>query len=354
MFNPPPKRRRTSLSTTFHARNGGSDTSFLAANTPGISFDGGSDTEDDNDEETAQHYLDKMTDDTNRPMQTVFGFDVDVWKSYGGTVYADVNEQTKKQLRDLELWGPRKDGKAKAEVEGGKRKREEEDLEGRFKDVQSPSSSSAPKSSIPNLHRQTSSFPATPSSPQSQKYSNGTITYPTLPPIPPIPEYPPLQLSAPVPKPLPPPAEYRQRTQGSMQFNRGSAGIDPLGAYNRPIQPLRARALRTENLRAVASPILQQGTQGVVENLRGAAVLLPRTPEGEQRRVGILSTLYGGARRIVSGSFGSFEAVLPHRFDGRAYRLGPKGEGGGHCEKKGEDKGDGKPSPFKGSPWLRH
>jgi hypothetical protein len=60
-------------------------------------------------------------------------------------------------------------------------------------------------------------------------------------------------------------------------------------------------------------------------------------------------------RRIVSGSFGSFEARPHSRFEERAYRLGPAGErpaGNGSRENENEN-GMIKVDKFKGKWWLR-
>lgn len=122
------KRRKLELFNTISVLNGGSDDDLVTpSNTPAeIVEDGGSDTEDEdaNDaEETAQYYLNKMHDDTNRVKQTVFGDGVEVWKSHGGTIYADLTDQVKRDIREKETWN----AEAMATVAGGlKRKMGEE------------------------------------------------------------------------------------------------------------------------------------------------------------------------------------------------------------------------------------
>lgn len=245
---PPPKRRR--LFTNFRVRNGGSNTSFL---TPGLlrtaEDAAGSSTDEEENEDLAQYYLDKMTDDTNRRVETVFGKGVDVWKSFGGTVYADLDEREKRRERERDIWGKRKRGDEK----GRGIVRAEKD-EGKKVGV------------VEN---------------QATKPNIALMLKPDFP--------------------LPPVVQYRHRREEETQFHRGSAGIDPLGNYNRPVKLLPKRA------RHPAAPLADTSVVGT-----DAAPDVP-------------VAALGGARRIVSGSFGSFDEVPRGRFDERAYRLGPKG-----------------------------
>jgi hypothetical protein len=122
------KRRKLSLFNTVRARNGGANDELITlSNTPSTDIDAGSDTEDEGDEETAQFYLCKMTDvDNSKPKETVFGEGVEVWKSHGGTIYADLTDKVKRKIREEELWGQ----EAKEKVQGGlKRKAGEEAAE---------------------------------------------------------------------------------------------------------------------------------------------------------------------------------------------------------------------------------
>jgi hypothetical protein len=110
------KRRKLSLFSTIRIRNGGANTSHITpANTPETAADSGSDTEDEGDEATAQFYLNKMSDDTERKRETVFGDGVEVWTSHGGTVYADLTDEVKRRKKESELWGE----EARQKVEGG-------------------------------------------------------------------------------------------------------------------------------------------------------------------------------------------------------------------------------------------
>jgi hypothetical protein len=117
------KRQKLSFFATIRARNGGSPDSFL---TPSSSSpptnDDGSDTEEEDNTKLEEEYLNKMTDDTDRPKQTVFGEGVEVWTSHGGTVYADVNDKIKRAQREKEIWSA--EARSKVSV-GSKRKFEE-------------------------------------------------------------------------------------------------------------------------------------------------------------------------------------------------------------------------------------
>lgn len=68
-----------------------------------------------------------------------------------------------------------------------------------------------------------------------------------------------------------------------------------------------------------------------------------------------LGNMIDGTRRIVSGSFGSFDGGEVDRFVERRYRLLPEHMGGAR-EKSGQggdrDR-DGKPGKLKGRPWLK-
>ncbi len=134
----------------------------------------GSETDEEDNEDTAQHYLNKMTDDTDRKVETVFGKGVEVWKSFGGTVYADVDDETRKKLRDEELWGKkRKEKREKKEKEkrkgkcGGSVDRQGKMLEGRFDLLRNSTfGSGSGSTSTPSLTH--------------SSYTNGSISYPLL------------------------------------------------------------------------------------------------------------------------------------------------------------------------------
>lgn len=120
------KRRKLSLFHTMRVCNGGASPSHITPfDTPLADIDPGSDTENEDDEETAQFYLNKMADDTNRPKETVFGEGVEVWKSHGGTIYADLTDKVKRKMREEELWGQ----EAREKVEGGLKRKVGEEQE---------------------------------------------------------------------------------------------------------------------------------------------------------------------------------------------------------------------------------
>jgi hypothetical protein len=116
---PKPKRRKLSLHTV---RNGGSTDSFIPPDALAFAADAGSDTEEEDNTVLEEEFLNRMTDDTDKKVETVFGKDIEVWKSHGGTVYADINDKVKRKMREQELWGD--DQKAKVHV-GSKRKAED-------------------------------------------------------------------------------------------------------------------------------------------------------------------------------------------------------------------------------------
>ncbi|KAF7570416.1 hypothetical protein PtrM4_104180 [Pyrenophora tritici-repentis] len=81
------------------------------------------------------------------------------------------------------------------------------------------------------------------------------------------------------------------------------------------------------------------------------------TPSSAGGRLGFVSSLAGGARRMISDSFGGPEDGPVDWFDDRGYRFGQKGDGEQN-DYKGKGKAEesdegGKPNPFKGRPWLR-
>ncbi|KAH8725869.1 hypothetical protein GQ44DRAFT_759248 [Phaeosphaeriaceae sp. PMI808] len=89
--------------------NGGRDCSpddpIVYSGAPAPEMDSGSDTEEDNDDERDQLYLNKQVEeDPNRKHETVFGPGVDVWKSFGGHVYTEINDKVKRKMRQEELW----------------------------------------------------------------------------------------------------------------------------------------------------------------------------------------------------------------------------------------------------------
>jgi hypothetical protein len=342
---PAPKRRKLSHFDIFRGRNGGRSTSFLTtSNTDIMNTTHGSETDEQDDEDEAQEYLNKMTDDTDRKVETVFGKGVDVWKSFGGTVYADVNDQIKKKHRDEALWGKkRKRGRGAADEQA-------KILAKRFDSLPNSTSSSG---SAPT--------PASDSAPTPgltlSTYTDSTISYPSLPSeydtslpntptaseweIFPVSQSQEEDFSA-------APLEYRPL--GNKSFEPESAGLEMPGSFDRPIKPLPARVHRVEGVRKMDTAGLQS-----IPPHQHTPNAIP-APPASASNTGLLGSMLGGARRMISGSFGSFDGREVDRFDERRYRLLPgtlreaaeenqDGGGGG-----GEDK---KPDKFKGRPWLR-
>ncbi|KAL6702841.1 hypothetical protein ACN47E_000868 [Coniothyrium glycines] len=356
---PPPAKRLKPF-----ARNGGHQDSYISHALPSPSQNNGSDTEPDDDNEArAQFYLNKMTDIPSENPVTVFGRGVDVWTSRSGTIYADVNDRVKQKQREKELWGGDKRRKAEAEMEQQKaqqmaiyqKKQQTATLQKQRKTGVVPPHTSAPSTSAlrPSAPRPSAPSASAPSTPapnpplattqttplKTPTYADTTITYPGRPvnifawaathqhahaascpnPDPPSAILPPPPISQPA-SPLPTitqvPLGHRTRHPGDSQFHHSSAGIDPLGAHNRPLAglPSRGRAGRAAGK--------------------------------------------GRGRVIVSGSFGSFDGAVG-RFDERAYRMGPgalkRAGGGGEEKEKGEGEGDVSKGldVFKGKPWLK-
>jgi hypothetical protein len=331
--NPAKKFRKLSPPTTRIRKGGGLTSHITPADTPVI--DPGSDTEDECDEELAQYYLNKMTDDTDRKKETVFGEGVEVWTSFGGTLYADITDDVRRKMREEELWG--QGALDKVEVGGRKRKIGGGEGERVTKKMELN----------PDAHKRSADIDA---------HARPLHT----------------------PNPTTP---YPDRDPEATHFHHSSAGINPLGAHARPIKPLPKRRLPLSTPQ-VTSSATRVGIQGPSPPLayplpRSSQVPHPHTSQTSNTHtkghVQITPTPGRGEvpttpsdrvhplpavrpSRIVSGSFGSFDGSGQGRFDERKYRLGPKGDGG---KKDEEDKGKGKGKGekgldlFKGKPWLR-
>jgi hypothetical protein len=98
---PAQKWRKFSVFDEVRVRDGGNITYFAPASDHA---DNGSDTEDENDEEINQLYLNKMSDNTDRMTETVFGEGVEVWRSHGRTVYANLTNKVKRKMREEAIW----------------------------------------------------------------------------------------------------------------------------------------------------------------------------------------------------------------------------------------------------------
>ncbi|KAH7083659.1 hypothetical protein FB567DRAFT_550700 [Paraphoma chrysanthemicola] len=304
---PAPKRRKLSLIDTLRVRNGGSIDSFISLTAPGLGADSGSDTEEEDNSALEEEYLNRMTDDTDRKIETVFGEDIDVWKSMGGTVYADVNDKIKRKMREKELWGNGQMDKVKV---GDKRKAEKitvsfkEDEETGDADVIGKKGKG------------------------KKKVEKKAIQ----PPIPTSPSAPP------------------------SIFNP----FDPEGAHARPIKPLPKRASKTATTPSILSSLGRVNMEGKAQSshthnpniyqgaspaagftnhdVDGVQLQLPlplpahlylhgrfASPTAQRNR-DQASTACLPSRRVVSGSFGSFDGAQAGRFDERPYRLLQKGE----------------------------
>ncbi|KAI4652170.1 hypothetical protein J4E93_002367 [Alternaria ventricosa] len=333
-------RRKMSLFDTFRGRNGGSSTSFITTSNTGImDTTHGSETDEEDNEDEAQEYLNKMTDDTNRKVETVFGKGVEVWKSFNGTMYADVTDKVKRKQRDEELWGKKRkrggaDGQGKV-------------LEQRFDSLRNSTSSSSSTS--------TAASTPVPDLPQST-YSDSTISYPSLPTrydtsLPSTPtasewEIFPLRPSQETDFPATP-LEYKSLSR-TISEPEGT-GTSLSGSFNRPIKPLPARVHRMEGLQ------MTDATSTSPQSGRSNSQVQPVTPP-PSTPTSFLGGMLGGARRVISGSFGTFESAQADRFDERRYRLLPGsfsevGEKQSHGD--GEEDQDAKYDKVEGRPWLR-
>ncbi|KAF2031171.1 hypothetical protein EK21DRAFT_88305 [Setomelanomma holmii] len=350
---PAPKRRKLSLNATLRVRNGGSTDSFIPSTAPALNTDDGSDTEEEHNSALEEEYLNRMAEDTDKKVETVFGKDLEVWKSFRGTVYADINDRVKQKMCAQELWTEEK--KAKVHV-GSKRKAEE--ITTSFKDD------------------------------DEGKKTKGKGKAKKEP-------------STPIPAQIPT-SPYPPRSPSDTIFHHGSAGIDPAGAHARPLKPLPKRKT------AHSTPLSGLGHVGMEGLCRGVLGALmewwqddlmsvhidswrrrksPPSPaerrdsvhsqphklqpileeeEGEHHPSKIYSTLSSPGldtrihrplppappvpqirpAKIISGSF---DEGPTSRFDERPYRLLP-----GHIQDVTKEEGkENKPNPFRGKPWLR-
>ncbi|KAH7067579.1 hypothetical protein BKA63DRAFT_120697 [Paraphoma chrysanthemicola] len=300
-----PKRRKLSLITTLRVRNGGSTDSFISPNAPALGADSGSDTEEEDNSALEEEYLNRMTDDTDRKIETVFGEDIDVWKSMGGTVYADVKDKVKRKMREQELWGNGQKDKVKV---GDKRKAEKITVS--FQDDEEPGDADV----IGKKGK------------GKKKAGKKGIQLPI-----------PTSSSA-------PPSIFNP-------FN-------PEGAHARPIKPLPKRAAKNAATPSIFSSLGRVNMEGktqyphthnpntsqsaspaarsIIHDVDGVQLPLPlpahlhlhghfATPTAQANR-DRASTAFLPSRRVVSGSFGSFDGVNAGRFDERPYRLLQKGK----------------------------
>ena len=441
----PHKRQKTttmkpSLFDTNRVRNCGSNESFLSTETTGLmDYTGaGSDTEEEDNTELENEYLDKMSDDTDRPVETCFGWGVNVWRSFSGsgTIYADVDDRVKKMMRDEQIWGKKKTLGAGAgeKRQRGAGKNDQENADAVLKmgfsgkvpvackydremnysrQVKLPIEDKAEDENKSLNKKQVSDKKQGPDEENTPAtYTDGNITYPELPQLSglsELPQLPPLLDAPPSPtlsewnsfhvspsqmedirEPISAsdtllPSPYHLQHPNDTQFHRRSTSIDPVvGNSNRPIKPLPARAQgqvmeasSPSSLDAVtnvpsstgAEMSIHAGTPSSLSTSSTAPVTDapsstytgPSTPSLPGNSWNAFGLQTDRARRIVSGSFGSFEGRPLDRFDERAYRLAQKGDDKNKSKGKGKAKEDGKdsddkddkPNPFKGRPWLR-
>ncbi|EDU48818.1 hypothetical protein PtrSN002B_010881 [Pyrenophora tritici-repentis] len=402
------------------ARNCGADNSFLSTETTGM-MDytcGGSSTEEEDMTEIENEYRNRMTtDNTDRPAETIFGKGVKVWKSFSGSgrIYADLEDHIKKQQREKLLW---KDEKQKLGMgAGGKRKRGEkmtnEGVSGLpVKYAREMDYSMQVKTETSDedqmLTDQMSDKKQSSNHNEPGTYTDGNITYPDLPvlintfvantgiDLPPSPTESEwnrtFQLSMsqvedvrePIPAPDTLPPELLRQALNENMFHHGSAGVHRIGNLNQAVQSADeyARDLHMADSDLYGSSSMGDTGAGVSSS-SGLETLSPATgvttpssldkdpitgddfmafchrdtPSSAGGRLGFVSSLAGGARRMISDSFGGPEDGPVDWFDDRGYRFGQKGDGEQN-DYKGKGKAEesdegGKPNPFKGRPWLR-
>lgn len=239
------------------------------------------DTEEEDNAEFEQYYLAKRNSE-ERDVGTVFGNGIGVWKSYGGTVNTYIVSETV----NGEVMMPRKRKRAQrfkvSFLEQGTR-------EGLGEDVDA--------ASVRRAQCKIDHIP---------EPSNSILSI----------------RPAPVPAPITA-LRARDPTNVSTIFHRGSAAINPLGVYTRPLAQLAHTRKRPRP--ETAQPEAQPSTSGALLTSPPGPVQPP-----EKRR------------RVVSGSFGTFEGA-PGRFDERPYRLLP-----GRRDRKEDER-----SVFKARPSLK-
>ncbi|CBX96637.1 hypothetical protein LEMA_P109020.1 [Plenodomus lingam JN3] len=256
------KRRKIDLFATHRARNGGADDSFLdPTSNPNLNLPSGSDTESEPDQEvTAQKYLNmKRDDDADRPVETVFGPDVNLRRSKGGTMYAeqvrgDGGKRKRRALREGE-------DKVEVRMEQGRDKAKDDGIEEQSGNLYP----SLPPSLFTHL------FPPLPA----------TVSFSTPQP-PAIPSSPPISS-------ILPPFLHPARNPTATKFHHSSAAIDPRGAYNRPIRPLPRRSEQSKvdkKSEAATQRIVSGSFESIGEDLRGGDRFRERGYRLQQSRGG--------------------------------------------------------------------
>ncbi|KAH8624810.1 hypothetical protein IG631_20275 [Alternaria alternata] len=277
------------------ARNGGNSTSFVSTSNTGIMDITFGSTTDEEDYDTEQQYLNKMVNDTDRKVETVFGKGVDVWKSFNGTVYADVNDGIKRQRRDEEIWGKKKGKRKRATVEkekGGGQLEQRFDSLRNLKSISGSGSTSTPTS-------EWEVFPV-----RQSQYDDFSGT----------------------------PLEYKST-------NNSDRTSKPLSSHSpRPQSFQTARTTSHQSTSPHSHPSSSQPHS-----------IIPSPPAD------VFGNTIDGTRRIVPESFGSFDGGQVDRFVERRYRLLPEhmGRAEGNSGQDRDGDRDGKPDKLKGRPRLR-
>ena len=317
------KRQKMSLFDNPRARNGGNSTSFVSTSNTGIMDTTFGSTTDEEDDDTEQQYLNKMVDDTDRKVETVLGKGVDVWKSFNGTVYADINDGIKRQRRDEEIWGKKKGKRKRATIQkekgGGQ-------LEQRFDSLRNLKSISGSGST------------STPST-----YSDDTVSYPSLP----LSEG--YQTSFPR---TPTASEWEIFPVRQSQYDDFSGTLLEYKSMNNSdwaSKPLSSHAPRPQGFQTARTTQHQSTSPHSHPSSSRPQSIIPSPPAD------VFGNTIDGTRRIVSGSFGSFDGGQVDRFVERRYRLLPEhmGRAGGNSGLDGDGDRDGRPDKLKGRPWLR-
>jgi hypothetical protein len=294
----------------------------------------GSTTDEEDNDDTEQHYLNKMADDTDRKVETVFGKGVKVWKSFDGTMYADVDDGIKKQQHDEEVWGKKKEKRKR-----GAREKQQATLEQRCDSLQNPDldpmSGSASTSTLGltdsintdgsiSYHLVTvdddTALPHTPTASEWEIFPVRQSQYEDLPGT---------------------PLEYQSLNDTNLQHE--NTGADRGASFHHLIKPLPSRAQRSQGPQPIALHPHFPGSQP------------PPVAPAPTPKPGFFGKVSEETRRIVSGSFSSFDGSQIDRFDERGYRLLPGQIG--EVTKEEHDGSDGqrdvKPDKFKARPWLR-
>ncbi|KAF2995707.1 hypothetical protein E8E13_004101 [Curvularia kusanoi] len=358
--------------------------------------DSGEDTEMEEDSTTEVYYLHKQSQpEATRVVTTLYGDNVRVWQSFGGTVYTCVEGEVVDGQTVLPRTRLPREGEKRIEpVKGISNDKVKKSRSKSTRPSSSTTARRAPQGRIKRPIKALNESPPkapTPAPALVQALTSVSVfvpalTAPAAPPATPLARptaqtavavaarasgpalAPPTALLAPVvsvPAPPAPPAppplplvphRPRDPTTLSTQFHHGSAAINPLGALARPLHPYlhrngpqRPLIPKPRVLDPLSAPSV--GNLPLKANPQLRRLVHPFGPAGPAGSVGLADRLAPAApaqqqqqqqrRQITSGSFGTFEGRPADAFDERAYRLFPTGGGGVSVEKAGKE-GDGK------------